>query len=95
MNQTHTPGKGSPSIFEEDAFAAALCREYHPTLWGVGYDGTLARNRPCVACKTHAARLIIWGTVWGWTCQSCAADNFAPPGWICVTPPVVTEDPAP
>jgi hypothetical protein len=38
----------------EVALAAALCHEYHPMHWDVAYGN---RNRPCGACRIHAAAL--------------------------------------
>ena len=32
----------------------ALCREYHPMHWDMGYG---KRNKPCGACRIHAQRL--------------------------------------
>lgn len=45
---------------ENDQFAEALCREYHPMHWDVAHGSA---TRPCGACKMHAARLAASGWV--------------------------------
>jgi len=70
---------------ENDALAAALCREYHPMHWDVAYSN---RTKPCGACRIHAARLSEnFPSSEGWMCQSCGADNFIPPMFVRVIPP--------